>query len=100
MTIAPVVRKVIEETISESMAVYGLRDINIHSGTDHDGDPVLFIEAAYDLTDTPVDPAITASLTSKLRDRLWEHGETRFPHIRHKFDEAQRVIRRRRRMGA
>jgi hypothetical protein len=27
-----------------------------------------------------------------LRDRLWERDETRFPHIRHKFDERQKVV--------
>ena len=88
--------KLVTETVRESMQPFGLRDVSVRVGEDHEGDPVLFVEAEYDLTDTPIDTAVTAALTTKLRDKLWAAGEPRFPHIRHKFPELQRVKPRRR----
>ena len=88
--------EIVKQTIRESMGPFGLRDVHVRAGEDHDGDPVLFIEALYDLSETPVDPSVTARLVSILRDRLWKFGERRFPHIRHKFDEHQEVQRARR----
>jgi hypothetical protein len=88
--------ELVRETVRESMQAFGLRDVSVRVGEDHDGEPVLFIEAGYDLTDTPIDTTVTAALTTKLRDKLWAAGETRFPHIRHKFPEAQKVKSRRR----
>lgn len=88
--------ELVRETVRESMQAFGLRDVSVRVGEDHDGEPVLFIEALYDLTDMPIDTAVTAALTTKLRDKLWEAGETRFPHIRHKFPEAQKIKQRRR----
>ena len=81
----------IRVTVSESMQAFGLRNLSVRAGEDHDGDPALFIEVNYDLTDTPIDTAVTAVLTTKLRDKLWAVGETRFPHIRHRFSEEQKV---------
>jgi hypothetical protein len=88
--------ELVRATVRESMQAFGLRDVSVRAGEDHDGEPVLFIEADYDLSDTPIDTAVTAALTTKLRDKLWAAGETRFPHIRHKFPEAQKVKPRRR----
>jgi hypothetical protein len=83
--------ELVTEIVRESMHDFGLRDVSVRVGEDHEGEPVLFIEAEYDLTDTPIDTAVTAALTTKVRDKLWAAGETRFPHIRHKFPEAQKV---------
>lgn len=94
--LAEQVVELIRTTVRENMQPFGLRDVSVRAGEDHDGEPVLFIEADYELTDTPIDTAVTAALTTKLRDKLWAAGETRFPHIRHKFPEAQQVKPRRR----
>jgi hypothetical protein len=83
--------KLIEQTVQESMKRFGLKGVEVRAGEDHDGDPVIFVEAEYELSPTPIDPAVTARLTSILRDRLWDVGEKRFAHIRHKFDERQKV---------
>jgi hypothetical protein len=88
--------RLIEEIVRKTMRAYALRDVSVRVGEDHDGEPVLFIEAEYDLTDRPIDTTVTAVLTTKLRDKLWAAGETRFPHIRHKFPEAQKIMPRRR----
>ena len=89
--------ELIKQTVRESMEPFGLRDVNVRAGEDHDGDPVIFVEAQYDLSERPIDTDVTAQLISILRGRLWERGETRFPHIRHRFDERQKVSRRPRR---
>jgi hypothetical protein len=86
----------VTEIVRESMQAFGLRDVSVRAGEDHDGEPVLFIEAEYDLSDTPIDTTVTAALTTKIRDKLWAAGETRFPHIRNRFAEAQKVKPRRR----
>lgn len=82
--------ELIRTTVHESMHPFGLRDVSVRAGEDHDGDPVLFIEADYDLTDTPTDFSVTAALTTKLRDKLWDAGERRFPHLRHRFATGQK----------
>jgi hypothetical protein len=85
--VAPEVVALIERTVRESMSPFGLKSVEVEPGEDHDGDPVIFVEANYDLSGTPIDTEVTARLTSVLRDRLWEAGERRFPHIHHNFDE-------------
>lgn len=96
LTIEDEIVELVRATVRESMQAFGLRDVSVRAGEDHDGEPVLFIEAEYDLTDTPIDTTVTAALTTKLRDKLWAAGETRFPHIRHRFPEAQKIKPRRR----
>ena len=93
--ISPDIENLIKATVRESMQRFGLREVGVRAGEDHDGDPVIFIEAEYDLSETPIDTEITTALATILRDRLWEKGETRFPHIRHKFHERQQVKPRR-----
>jgi hypothetical protein len=94
--IQPDMARLIEQIVRESMEKYALKSVSVRAGEDHDGDPVIYIEAAYDLSTTPIDPAVMADLTSILCDRLWELGESRFPHVRHKFHEQQEVETRRR----
>jgi hypothetical protein len=95
-SVGPDIVALIKRTVAESMKPFGLKSVDVRAGEDHDGDPVIFVEARYDLSETPIDPAVTARLTSVLRDRLWAAGETRFPHTRHKYHEQQKVKARRR----
>jgi hypothetical protein len=95
-TISPQIVALIEQTIRESMQQFGLRQVSVRAGEDYDGDPVIFVEAQYDLSERPIEAEVTANLTSALRDQLWKQGETRFPHIEHRFDERQKVSRPRR----
>ena len=91
--IAPEIVALIEQTVRESMGPFGFKAAHVRAGEDHDGDPVIFIVADYELTDTPIDIVVMSNLHGILRDRLWDAGETRFPHIRHKFDERHKVAR-------
>ena len=94
--IRPEIAKLIERTVQESMQPFGLKSVGVRAGEDHDGDPVIFVEAHYDLSQTPIDTMVMAELIGILRGRLWDAGERRFPHIRHHFDERQEVKPRRR----
>lgn len=81
----------IKLTIHETMDQFGLRSVEVRPGEDHDGDPVIFVDAEYDLSETPLELGITGELSSVLWERLRKAGETRFAHVRHKFHEKQKV---------
>jgi hypothetical protein len=95
-SVEPRIVELIERTVRESMQPFGLTAVEVRAGEDHDGDPVIFVEAHYELSETPVDTMVIIELLGILRERLWNAGEKRFPHIRHKFDERQEVRSRRR----
>ncbi|MBI3710144.1 MAG: hypothetical protein HY246_21070 [Proteobacteria bacterium] len=84
-------KKAIERVLMERLGKFGYQDARIYPGFDHDGDPVLFIEARYRLSETPIDPGITFGLIGSIREALEAIGETRFPHVRHHFDVRQQV---------
>jgi hypothetical protein len=87
------------QILQTHLNTFGLRAVNVRAGEDHDGEPVLYVEADYDLSEVAVDTAVTAAVTTKLRDALWAVGERRFPHIRHRLAEGQ-IVQTRRRAGA
>ena len=98
---AEVVR-IIEEEVRAHMTPFGLREIRVRGGFDHDGDPVIYADVDYDLSENPIDSDVTDALSSTVWDRLWKLGEERFPHIRHHFHEEQKSMpwRRRRKVKA
>ncbi|MEX2647575.1 MAG: hypothetical protein WD673_01020 [Alphaproteobacteria bacterium] len=85
------VRGAIRAILEGDMEPFGLCDVRVTPGEDHDGDPVLLIDADYRASGRPIDPKVLAGLVTKLRDRLWNMGETRFPHIRHHIPEQRSV---------
>jgi hypothetical protein len=82
----------IERTVHEAMGPFGLSSVAVRAGEDHDGDPVIFVEAQYDLSGRPLEFGVTGRLSSVLWERLRKAGETRFAHVRHKFHEKQTVM--------
>lgn len=95
-TIEPEIVALIERTARESMQPFGLESVGVRAGEDHDGDPVIFVEAHHELSKTPIDTMAIVELDGVLRERLWNAGEKRFPHVRHNFDERQEIKSRRR----
>jgi hypothetical protein len=89
--IEPEIVELIERTIHETMDPFGLRSIDVRAGEDHDGDPVILVEARYDLSERPLELGITGQAARILRSRLRHAGEMRFPHVRHRFHEKQPV---------
>ena len=90
--IEPEVVEAIQDIVRREMGRFGLLDIRVSASEDHDGDPILQIDADYEAAGDPVDPEVVAGIVSKLRDRLWDMNEERFPHIRHHFSEEQKVV--------
>ncbi len=90
--IRPEVKTEIERILRENLSRYGLVRATIEPDADHDGDPAIFINAEYELSDEPVDSRVTLSTLSMLRDRLIALGEDRFPYLRHHFAEGQKVL--------
>ena len=91
-TLEPSVRDAIGDVVRQEMARSGLRDCAATLGTDHDGDPVIFVDVDYTLNGDSIDIRAAAGLAIKLRDRLWAIGETRFPHVRHHFLAEQTYV--------
>ncbi len=87
----------IKATMRENMGPFGLKTVEVRPGEDHDGDPVIFIDATYDLSETPIDTEVTYYLVGKMSRLLLDAGELRFPHIRNRFHELQKVAKPRRR---
>ena len=94
--VSPDIVALIETSIREAMTPYGYRAVHVRPGEDHDGYPVIFVEVDYDLTETPIDFGVASRILTPLRDKMWEAGERRFPHIRHKFHEKQPIPTRKR----
>lgn len=79
----------VDDVLKARMGRFGYTRASIRPGEDHDGDPVLLIDAEYTYSKKPIDVRATVGLTSELRDALEKVGEHRFPHVRHHFDERQ-----------
>lgn len=82
----------IDGLIRAEMGRFDLDRIEAVAGTDDDGEPVIFVKIHYQRSTTPFDVQVSAGLVTKLRDRLWSMGETRFPHIRHLFPAERQVV--------
>ena len=90
-TISKSVAASVREIVGREMKPFGLVSVDVTAAEDHDGDPILWIDANYGPGGDPIEREVVAGLVTKLRDRLWDLGETRFPHVRHHFLEEQRV---------
>lgn len=90
-TVSPQVRETVRRLMQEHLKAYGLQEAEVEAGPDHDGDPALFVDAYFQLSETPVDPKAVYPLTRYLREVLEELGEDRFPYIRYHFDENQKI---------
>src|ERR1700730_18528591 len=53
--ISPRVRAEIERILRKNLSRYGFVRAGVEPGDDHDGDPAIFIDAEYVLSDDPVD---------------------------------------------
>ena len=83
------VREAIERVLRDQLGPLGFQAATVRAGVDHDGDPVLFVDANFKLVPEPLDPAFTVGITDAVRDALDAVGETRFPHINYELDDEQ-----------
>jgi hypothetical protein len=82
---------IINDVLKRRLGRFGFTRAEIRPGEDHDGDPVIFVEARHKLTDVPVDSRETAGALSEIRRKLIAIGEYRFPHVRHHFAKGQPI---------
>jgi hypothetical protein len=91
--VAPDVVEAIDTVIRARMARWGYTHAEVRPGLDHGGDPVIFVDAHYELREEPLVPGVTYGLVTEVRDAIEALGEGRFPHIRHQFHELQKTTR-------
>jgi hypothetical protein len=81
----------IRELLRRQLEKFGVDDVRVEPGEDHDGDPVILVHVKHRLVDRPIDLKSLLVVDRKARDIAWANGERRFVHVRHEFDENQRV---------
>lgn len=89
--ITPAVNEDIQKLLRERLGRYGFERAIVNAGSDHSGDPALFIDAYYRLSGEPVRTMEMLRLLTDLRNLLVHSGERRFPYLKHHFDEKQQV---------
>lgn len=85
-------RDLIVSSVREMLGTTRPYDLYVNSGFDHDGDAAIFVDIKFGMTDQPIDPAIFPALAVSIREKLLGKGEDRFPYIRYKFAEQQKVV--------
>lgn len=83
--IAPEARSMVESLVRERLLPFGLDHVSVEPATDHDGDPVLRIEAIFGAGGVPVEGMVAVRLVDDLRIELAGLGETRFPHLWYRY---------------
>lgn len=83
----PTIRRMIEPELRRELAKYGYVSSEVRSGVDHDGDPVLFVTVDYGPGQQPVPGEATLKAIRAVQDKLATTGETRFPHLRHRYPD-------------
>lgn len=90
--VPPKIADTIKYLVKREVGRFGVRTISVVPGEDHDGDPVIFVEINYDPKGEDIDTQVLAGLAFKVRNRLWQLGEERFPHIRHNVSDDRRLV--------
>jgi len=88
------ITKAVQRLLKQRFAKYRLERVDVRAGEDHTGDPALFIDAHFGLSDTPLDTSLAMENFTEIRETLLKMGEKRFPYVRHHFHEKQAVAKR------
>ena len=80
----------IRQVLTERLG-YQLESLQARPEEDYSGEVVIAIDAYHPLLDREVDPRVTYKLPGILREALLEQGESRYPLIRHHFQQDQEV---------
>jgi hypothetical protein len=83
--------KAIRALVKPRLRQLGIEHLTIEPGEDHDGDPVIYVDMRHRLLEQPIDIKDVIALGREIRDLAWNHGEHRFVHVRHHYDERQDV---------
>jgi hypothetical protein len=83
--------KAIRALVKPRLRRLGIEHLTVKPGEDHDGDPVIYVDMRHRLLDDPIDLREVLAVGREIRDLAWKHGEHRFVHVRHHYDERQSV---------
>jgi len=86
--------KAVQRLLKQRFAKYRLERVDVRAGEDHTGDPGLFIDAYFALSDTPLDTSLVSESFTEIREALLKMGEKRFPYVWHHFHDEQAVAKR------
>ncbi|MET3757841.1 MULTISPECIES: hypothetical protein [Rhizobium] len=90
-TISNSTKSAVEKVLRDRLGQAGFSGADIRADRDSDGDPILLVDVKYAYSDKPINSKLTYGLSTEMRKALSALGETRFPHIRHHFDEQQKI---------
>jgi len=90
-TISKSTKSAVEKVLRDRLGQAGFSGADIRADRDSDGDPILLVDVNYAYSDKPISSKLTYGLSTEVRKALSALGETRFPHIRHHFDEQQKI---------
>ena len=85
------VEQTVEKVLRDRLETSGFEGAEIRSDRDFDGDPILVVDVNYRFLDKPISSKVTFGLTTEIRKALMALGESRFPQIRHHFNEQQKI---------
>lgn len=88
---SPEAERAVNEALRERLRDHGFQRATVVADEDHDGTEVLYVDVDFGLTEAPVDPEMVIGLTQIVREALATVSETRYPIVRHHFDERQKV---------
>jgi hypothetical protein len=87
----PELVRAIEELLVERLGRFGLERVEVRAGRDHAGEPALFVDAWYRLSEEPIDLGAQASADLAVLHRIVASGEERFPFISHHLADGQAI---------
>jgi len=90
-TISKSTKSAVEKVLRDRLGQAGFSGADIRADRDSDGDPILLVDVNYAYSDKPISSKLAYGLSTEVRKALSALGETRFPHIRHHFDEQQKI---------
>ncbi|WFU92018.1 hypothetical protein QA644_34545 (plasmid) [Rhizobium sp. CC1099] len=83
------VEQTVDKVLRDRLASDGFEGAEIRP--DCDFDPILVVDVKYRYVDRPINSKVTFGLTTEVRKALMALGESRFPQIRHHFNEQQKI---------